>query len=241
MDELYNKIFTRKSTRKFVRDELDRDTLKKISDFISTVKPLLPETKLNCKIVGATEVKGMMLPKAPHFLLIYGKEQPLRSAAGGYLGQYAELFMYSIGLATRWLGGVKPKIDNADFVIGIAFGKPAESASRTLDEFKRKSATEIANTADNRFDAVRLAPSGMNGQPWYFIKQNNAVHCYYKKSLGGLVGKLYKMTDLDIGIALAHLHIASEHENMPFNFSVKKEYPVAPKGFVYVGTADKEL
>ncbi|MDR3319359.1 MAG: hypothetical protein LBS99_07965 [Clostridiales bacterium] len=237
MDGLYNKIFTRKSTRKFEQGELDKDTLKKIGDFISTVKPLLPETKLNYKIVGATEVKGMMLPKAPHFLLIYGKEQPLRRATAGYLGQHAELFMYSIGLATRWLGGVKPKTDDADFIIGIAFGKPAEGASRDSSEFKRKPAAEIVNATDPRFDAVRLAPSGMNGQPWYFIKYNNAVHCYYKKSLGGLVGKLYQMTDLDIGIALAHLHIASEHEKMPFNFSIKKEYP-SPKGFVYIGTAE---
>ncbi|MDR3263204.1 MAG: hypothetical protein LBT30_02740 [Clostridiales bacterium] len=238
MKELYNEIFTRKSTREFIQGELDKDTLKKIGDFISTVEPLLAESKLTYKIVGANEVKGMMLPKAPHFLLIYGKEQPLRRAAAGYLGQHAELFMYSIGLATRWLGGVKPKIDDADFIIGIAFGKPAESASRALNEFKRKSAAEIANTTDPRFDAVRLAPSGMNGQPWYFVKESNAVHCYYKKSLGGLLGKLYKMTDLDIGIALAHLHIASEHEKIPFNFNIKKEYPTAPKDFIYVGTAE---
>jgi nitroreductase len=238
MVELYDKIFTRKSTRKFEQDGLDEDILKKINDFIPTVEPLLAETKLACKIVGANEVKGVMLPKAPHFLLIYGKEQPLRRATAGYLGQHIELFMYSIGLATRWLGGVKPKTDDADFIIGIAFGKPAESASRTLDEFKRKSATEIANTTDPRFEAVRLAPSGMNGQPWYFVKEDNAVHCYYKKSLGGLPGKLYKMTDLDVGIALAHLHIASEHEKMPFNFSVKGEYPAAPKDFIYVGTAE---
>jgi hypothetical protein len=52
------------------------------------------------------------------------------------------------------------------------------------------------------------------------------------------VGKLYNLTSLDVGIALAHLDVASEHEGKPFKFTVNKGgTPTPPTGFVYVGTA----
>jgi hypothetical protein len=211
--------------------------LHQIEDFIAGVKPLLPDVKLTHKIVSGSEVKGMALPKAPHFLLISGAEHPLRNTAAGFLYQHAELFMYSIGLATRWLGTVKGKQPDPDFVIGIAFGKPLEPAMRKPEDFKRKPLAEIAQGTATRLEAVRLAPSGMNAQPWYFAVDGDKIHVYYKPSLGGLVGKLYSLTSLDAGIALAHLAVASEHEGKPFTFTVNKGgTPVPPAGFVYMGT-----
>jgi hypothetical protein len=241
---LYETIFTRASTRKFDAEPLPADTLRQIEDFITGVKPLLPDVELTHKIVSGSEVKGMALPKAPHFLLISGKEHPLRNTCAGFLYQHAELFMYSIGLATRWLGSVKGKQPDPNFIIGIAFGKPSEPATRKLEDFKRKSVNEIAKGTgiDMRFEAVRLAPSGMNGQPWYFVVDGDKIHVYYKPSLGGLAGKLYGLTSLDVGIALAHLDVASEHEGKPFKFTVneftmnKGGTPAPPAGFVYAGT-----
>lgn len=68
--DLYTPIFTRASTRKFDPSPLPADTLSQLEDFISQVKPLLPDVKLEHKIVSGNDVKGMALPKAPHFLLI---------------------------------------------------------------------------------------------------------------------------------------------------------------------------
>ena len=78
--DLYTPIFTRASTRKFDPSPLPADTLSQLEDFISQVKPLLPDVKLEHKIVSGNDVKGMALPKAPHFLLISGREHPLRQA-----------------------------------------------------------------------------------------------------------------------------------------------------------------
>jgi hypothetical protein len=201
------------------------------------VKPLFPDAKLTHKIVGGNEVKGMALPKAPHFLLLSSKGHPLRNTAAGFLGQHAELWLYANGYATRWVGGVKPKQADPDFIIGIALGKPSEPAARKTADFKRKSLEELSKGTDPRLEAVRLAPSGMNGQPWYFIVAKNATHVYYKPSLGGLQGKMYHLTDLDVGIALCHLAVASEHEGKPFDFVINNSAaPTAPDGFTYVGT-----
>lgn len=235
--DIYSPIFTRASTRKFEQSPLSADTLKELEGYIANVRSLLPSVKLTHKIVSGSDVKGMALPKAPHFLLISGKEQPLRNTAAGFLYQHAELWLYAHGYATRWLGGVKGKQPDPNHIIGIAFGKPSEPATRKPDEFKRKPLSEIAKGTDKRFEAVRLAPSGMNGQPWYFVADGDKIHVYYKPSLGGLAGKLYNLTDLDVGIALCHLAVASEHEGKPFNFIVNKNgTPTAPNGFEYVGT-----
>jgi hypothetical protein len=234
---LYETIFTRASTRKFDAKPLSADTLRQIEDFIAGVKPLLPDVKLTHKMVSGNEVKGMALPKAPHFLLISGKEHPLRNTCAGFLYQHAELWLYANGYATRWLSSVKGKQPDPNFIIGIAFGKPSEPATRKPEEFKRKPLDEIARGTDFRLEAARLAPSGMNGQPWYFLVDGDKIHVYYKPSLGGLAGKLYGLTSLDVGIALAHLDVASEHEGKPFNFTVNKGgMPTPPAGFAYVGT-----
>jgi hypothetical protein len=187
----------------------------------------------------------MALPKAPHFLLISGKEHPLRNTAAGFLYQHAELWLYAHGYATRWLGGAKGKAADPNHIIGIAFGKPSESVTRKPEDFKRKPPGEIAKGTDSRLEAVRLAPSGMNGQPWYFIVDDRSpagsgkIHVYYKASLGGLAGMLYNLTELDVGIALCHLAVASEHEGKPFNFAViKSGIPAPPQGFTYVGTVE---
>jgi len=235
--DLYDAIFTRASTRAFDPAPAPAGTLEALESFIAGVKPLLPGAAFTHRIVGLDEVKGMALPRAPHFLLISGEAQPLRDTAAGFLGQHAELFLYANGLAARWLAGVKPKRADPNHIIGIAFGKPAAPGARKPEDFKRKPLAEIARGADPRLEAARLAPSGLNGQPWYFIVDGGRIHVYYKTSLGGLVGKLYNLTGLDVGIALAHLAVASEHEGKPFNFTVNESgAPTPPAGFAYVGS-----
>ena len=59
---------------------------------------------------------------------------PLRNTAAGFLYQHAELWLYAHGCATRWLGGVKSKEADPDFIVGIAFGKPTEQAVREAYE-----------------------------------------------------------------------------------------------------------
>ena len=237
--DLYSPIFTRKSVRKFDTTPLGAKTIQQIESFISGVNPLLPKAEFTHKIVGPDDAKGMALPKAPHFMLISGKDQPLRGVCAGFLFQHVELYLYSMGYATRWLSSVKGKGNDPNHIVGFAFGKPAEPATRKPSEFERKSISEISQGTDSRLDAVRLAPSGLNKQPWYFIVEGSAVHVYYQKSLGGLMGMMYKLTDVDAGLALCHMAVASEHEGKPFKFSVnRKNTPTPPKGFAYIGTVE---
>lgn len=237
--DIYSNIFNRKACRKYDMTPLSQGTIMQIESFISKIPTLLPDVEIIHKIISYEEVKGLGVIKAPHYILISGKNQPLRDTCAGFIYQHAVLYIHSIGLAACWLAGVKSKQSNPDHIIGIGFGKPIEVSTRTIDEFKRKSINEIAKGTDSRLDAVRLAPSGMNGQPWYFAVEDKVIHVYYKKSIGGLLGMIYHHTDLDVGIALCHMRVAGEHEGKPFHFSInKKNTPTPPKDFIYIGTVE---
>lgn len=235
--DLYSPIFTRRSVRNYDMEPLDEEVISEMERVLSEVQPLVPGVELTHRIAGPDEVKGLGVCKAPHYLMISGKEQPLRNTCAGFLFQHAELYLYSAGFATRWLNGIKPKQPDPNHIIGIAFGRPAVPATRTLAEFDRKPLEEIAQGTDERLGAVRLAPSGMNGQPWYFIVAGDMVHVYYKESLGGMMGRFYHMTNLDVGIALCHMAVASDHLGRRFAFTTEQsDHPQPPEGFTYIGT-----
>ncbi|MCL2679102.1 MAG: hypothetical protein FWF18_02270 [Dehalococcoidia bacterium] len=237
--DLYSPIFTRKSTRNFEMTPLGKETIQQIETFIKGVAPLLPKAEFTHKIVGPEGAAGLAIPKAPHYMLISGKDQPLRGVCAGFLFQHVELYLYSMGFATRWLSSVKSKPNDPNHIVGFAFGKPAELATRKSAEFDRKSISEIAKGTDSRLEAVRLAPSGLNKQPWYFIVEGKTVHVYYQQSLGGLIGMMYKLTAVDAGLALCHMAVASEHEGKPFRFSTDKKNPPSPPAkFTYIGTVE---
>jgi len=116
---------------------------------------------------------------------------------------------------------------NTGYVISMAFGKPSEPLHRTLSEFKRKPISEISDGTDERLEAARLAPSGMNAQGWFFSATNGVIRCYRKKS--GLMSK--KLGCIDIGIAVWHI----TSESTDFRFMKEPDVPER-KGFIYVGT-----
>lgn len=128
----------------------------------------------------------------------------------------------------------KPKVDsnsNLSYVICMPFGKPAEPLFRELSEFKRKKLADISEGTDIRIEAARLAPSGFNGQDWFFVAKDGCIHCYRKKPNVIMGFMKNKLNCIDMGIALCHIYEESD------TFSYKK-LDTAPekKGYIYMGT-----
>jgi nitroreductase len=172
--------------------------------------------------------------KAPHYLIFNSEEKEGYLENIGFIGQQIDLFLSASGLGTCWLGASKPmdKDDSAlSHIICIAFGKPAEPLYRESSEFKRKSLADISEGNDDRLEAARLAPSGMNAQNWYFIADGGKIHCYCKKPNPLLGLMLGKMSSIDLGIAICH--IAQESEC--FSFVQDDSAPVR-KGLIYSAT-----
>ena len=72
--DLYSPIFTHRSMRDYDMTPLNAETIQQIEAFISVLCPLLPKAEFSHTIVGPDEIKGLGICKAPHYLLISGKD-----------------------------------------------------------------------------------------------------------------------------------------------------------------------
>lgn len=236
MKELYDYIFQRKSTRVFSQDPLMQEELEEIAGFLKRARHLFPEVHYRYRIVR--EVRKLLPIKAPYYLLIYGDGSEASMMNIGFVFQQLDLFFSSMGIGSCWLGTAKPgreKDESPDFRIAIGFGKTPYPPYRDSAGFKRKPLDEISNGWDERIEAARIAPSGVNGQPWYFDLVQGEIRVYRRKlsPLEKLVSG--RWVAVDIGIALAHIYIASEYRDREFKFFQDPNKPVL-KGLEYVGT-----
>ena len=229
MNEIIRK---RKSIRKYDLTKLDEAELEAVRVRIGMVRSLYPDIRYS--VVISDKTKGMFGVKAPHYLLFYSEEKDGSLENIGFVGQQLSLFLSGSGFGSCWLGMAKPEekdVGGLPFVICMSFGKPAESLFRDFSEFKRKPPDVIIEGSDERLEAARLAPSGMNAQNWYFIAEEGKIHCYIKKP-GGLTGLASnRLGHIDMGIALCHI----AEESSDFGFSKEEDAPER-KGCFYTGT-----
>ena len=225
-------IRKRKSIRKYDMTKLDSNTLENVKAQFDSLVPLYPDIRYSIEIANKT--KGLFNVSAPHYLVFGSEEKDGSHENIGFIGQQLDLFFAENGLGCCWLGAAKPQEKEAGalpFVICMSFGKPAEPLHRGLSEFKRKTLSQLSEGTDERLEAARLAPSGINAQGWFFVADSGKIHCYRKKPnpITGLV--LGRMGEIDLGIAVYHIYKESN------NFKYEKETDApAKKGFIYMGT-----
>jgi len=225
-------IRKRKSVRKYDLTPLDAATLEKVRVQIENLTPLYPDIRYSIELTNKT--KGMFNVKAPHYLIFGSEEKEGAYENIGFIGQQLDLFFSELGLGACWLGAAKPEEKEAStlpYVICMSFGNPAEHVHRELSEFKRKPLSSISEGIDDRLEAARLAPSGMNAQNWYFIAEDDKIYCYRKKPNPLLGFMLNKLGCIDMGIALCH--IAEESDS--FYCSRETDVPIR-KGCIYMCT-----
>jgi hypothetical protein len=224
--ELYESIFCRKSCRKYEPQLLPPEILAEMETAIKGFRRLDPAVKLSHRLTGKT--KGMLGVKAPHYLIVSGQGKPGELECAGFLFQQLDLWFSAKGIGSVWLGASKDVAKNVTGrdIITLAFGKPAEPAHRDRDGFKRKPIAEITNAPnDSCVQAAHLAPSGINLQPWFF-EQADGQTLVYKRKPKPPLSLMYKLTDLDMGIALCHYALACEKEGRGFTFTRRDDLPV---------------
>lgn len=231
---LYHAISQRKSTRKYEAQPLDAETLAEVEEAIAELSPLDASVRLTWRF--ARKTKGKFRADAPHYLIISGNGAPGEMEEVGFRFQQLVLWLDTKGIGSVWLGSTRDaeKSDTENDLVTLAFGKAAGSLHRAASEFNRKPLESITNASDDeRMQAVRLAPSGMNTQPWYFDKTNDKV-LVYRQKLKPPLSLVYKLADLDMGIALCHYALACQQESKPFAFARSDAMPNKP-GFVPFG------
>ncbi len=70
-------------------------------------------------------------------------------------------------------------------------------------------------------EAVRLAPSARNRQPWRIVFRDGVFHFYKAEVSAGMFAPRFDMTEIDMGIAMCHFHYAAENEGFVGKFRVK--------------------
>ncbi len=235
--DLFNSISQRKSCRKYIDEPFSLVELEEVEEAVKGFEPLFPDVPLNYRFVTAT--KGMFHVKAPHYLVISGKGEEGERENAGFIGQQLMLWLNARGLGGVWLGASWDASENrkpSDIII-IAFGKVDGSPNRELSEFKRKDISEITNdTEDKGVKAIHIAPSGMNLQPWYFEKKAEKL-LVYRQILKPPVSLVYKLTGVDMGIALCHYAVASRRYGADFAFQVGGS-AAKKKGYEFFGYAN---
>ncbi len=229
-------IFKRKSTRSYTGEPVPTEQLDAIRSFIAQLVPLYPELPIDIRIVGVEDVRCMQPWKTPHFITVSAEDTPEGFINVGFMLQQLDLFIQSLGLGSCWVGLGRPRTpvsDTLPHAILMPFGVAAEPVWRdSPDQFRRNTLAQIADTADERLECVRLAPSATNSQPWYFRHEGERLHVY--QVIQGALKRmtLGKMNCIDMGIALCHLALTSEGE---FVLEKLENAPLL-EGYTYIGT-----
>jgi hypothetical protein len=161
----------------------------------------------------------------------------------GYLLEEVVLEATRLGLGTCWLGGTFTRGAFTSHFGGVsrdetipavvATGYPAEDGSeriRKREHGDRRSppdelffidewAEPLGNQADGygeALEAVRMAPSATNRQPWRIVRRGRDWHFYLARTKGYGKGspwfRLLRIADLqrvDLGIAMCHFELAA--------------------------------
>jgi nitroreductase len=220
-------IYQRKSCRSFTGKSVDAEMIEKILSF--EMKPLYPEIKARMDIVSRNKVKCICPWTTPQLITICSEEVEGYLENIGFLFQQMDLYLQTLGFGVCWLGmgRMNPKttvaVEGMKFVIMLAFGHPKGDQLRyNLKGFKRKPMEQITDKPDPRLEPVRLAPSAINSQPWYFTHAGDTIHVWCSK----------KGSRMDVGIALAHLYVTNEETFKFFKADRITDLP----GYAYIGS-----
>lgn len=211
---------------------------------------------LTCPVVNGTDVYvGGKISLAEHI-----------NEAFGYSFESLVLYAQSIGIGTVWIGGTmdrgaferamrlaegevmpavsplgypakKMSIKESMMRMGIRADSRLAFESLFFDgSFERPLTEERAGVLKGALEAVRLAPSAVNRQPWRVVLADGAAHFYLKRSKGFAPGKAIDMQKIDMGIALCHFDLAAKECGVNAALVLEAPCVEAPEDVEYIAS-----
>lgn len=171
----------------------------------------------------------------------------------GYVMEKTLLGMTGIGLATCWLGGTFKRknftkeitLNDGEIipgVISIGYENRMNMKEKLIrrfstgdrrypletmifrNDFNKPVAKETTGLFAEPFDAVRMAPSASNKQPWrLIITENDTLVRFYLKKTPDYTGNFFgfEMQYIDIGIAVCHFSLVCEEKGIRGRFFIE--------------------
>ncbi len=191
---------------------------------------------------------------------------PHAEEAFGYTFEKIVLFAETLGVGTTWIAGTMNReaferamavSDDEVMPCVSTLGYPAEKM--TLRETVMRKGIK----ADSRFDfealffegsfdkplsessagrlfealeAVRLAPSAVNKQPWRCVCCDDKVHFYEKRSKGFVSEDGWDLQRIDVGIALCHFELAAKECGIDVSLEIADPAVPIPEDMQYIAT-----
>lgn len=170
--------------------------------------------------------------------------------AFGYAFEKIVLFAQSLGVGTTWIAGTMDRaafekamaLASGEVLpcvspLGYAakkmslresmMRKGVKADSRLAFEelffdgsFQTPLTAEKAGKCKDILEAVQLAPSAVNKQPWRVVLCGEKAHFYEKKSKGFISGDGWDMQKIDMGIALCHFELAAKACGFETDFAI---------------------
>ena len=227
----------RRSVRAYRAERIDNAVLADLLRYMAGLVPLIPGVKVEGRIIPTDHGNFLQKWKTPHFIAIFsdGTDDGLLNA--GFMFQQLDLYAQSLGLGTCWVGlgsltDKEPVPEGMKLAVMMAIGIPDDVPERTAADFRRKPMQEISDRPDDRLEALRLAPSATNSQPWFVTHEGDTLHLY-REELGLIKQRTHgRMNKIDMGIGLCHLY--AEHPET-FRFHREEKAPQV-EGQIYVGS-----
>jgi nitroreductase len=206
-------------------------------------------------ITGETLYLAARVPRVEH-----GEE------AFGYSFETVVLFAQSLGLGTTWIGGtmnrgsferaigLKPE-ERMPCVSPL--GRPAAKMSLREALMRKGAKADSREPFESRFfdgdfgkplteaaagvlreplEAVRLAPSAVNRQPWRVVVKDGAAHFYEKRTKGFSSDAAGDLQKVDLGIALCHFDLCARDLGQRPRFLLEDPGLPAPQDCVYLAS-----
>lgn len=201
-----------------------------------------------------------MIKGAKYFVVGVTRHGPHDGENYGFVLERLVLEFTAWGLGTCWLGsfkreefGAKVDLAEGEFVPAItpvgwpaprrrAFERVVRAVVRAKKrkpwsdlffsgEFGRPLSPGEAGPFARALEAVRLAPSAKNGQPWRVVKEvGHATFHFHVQAKGG------SFTRLDAGIAVCHFELARRALKLDGEWSLDDPGLQKPEGVVHVAT-----
>lgn len=206
-------------------------------------------------IVGATAFIAGKMRRVPH-----------AEEAFGYTFEKIVLYAQSLGVGTTWIAGTMNRdafekalsVEEGEVMPCVSpLGYPAKKMSLRETLMRKGVKADVrldfgklffggafdapltekeAGDLTAALEAVRLAPSAVNRQPWRVVVAGNDVHFYEKHNRGFVSDDGWDIQKIDMGIALCHFELAAKACGLSASFSISDPKIPTAEDAEYVGT-----
>ena len=185
--------------------------------------------------------------------------------AFGYTFEQVVLFAQTLGVGTTWIAGTMDRaaferamdLREGEVMPCVSpLGYPAKKMSvrETMmrkgikadtrfafeevffdETFNQPLAKEKAGRLEDALEAIRLAPSAVNKQPWRVVVCGNKVHFFEKKNVGFDDNK-WDIQKVDMGIALCHFEMGAKQSGLNPVFEIQDPGLSLPENTRYIAS-----